>query len=251
MKPNPCIEKMRHVLDLSLEEEAVLTSFVAPRVPIAKDTDIVTQGARSDRAFVICEGWVLRHRQLADGRRQILDFLLPGDWAGLTALMFDEADHTVAAVTDLVVVPVPFADLAGLARRQPRLAFAIFWTAAQEEAVIAEHLVDVGRRSAYERVGHLYLELLSRLSLVGAARDGAFAFPLNQATLADALGLSQVHVNRTIQRLRQDGLVLVDGRRVVIPDRAALERAVDFETAYLHMGGLPVWLARRLEAAPV
>lgn len=251
MKPDPCIEKMHHVLSPSPAEEAILASILAHRVPIAKDTDIVTQGARSDRAFVIREGWALRHRQLADGRRQILDFVLPGDWAGLTAIMFDEADHTVAAVTDLVVVPVPFTVLAGLVGAHPRLALAIFWTAAQEEAVIAEHLVDVGRRSAYERVGHLYLELLSRLNLVGAARDGEFVFPLNQVTLADALGLSQVHVNRTIQRLRQDGLILVDGRRVAIPDRAALERAVGFETTYLHMGGLPAWLARRPESTPV
>ena len=103
------------------------------------------------------------------------------------------------------------------------------WQLAQEESIISEHLVNIGRRDAYTRVGHLYAELYWRLDTVGLVQDFTYTLPLSQTMLADALGLSFVHISRTIRRLRQDGLVQVNGSRVVIDDLPALERAVDFE----------------------
>jgi len=243
---SPSVLKLRHIFDISQDEERLLDPIAAHRVEMRKGSDLVVQGEPHETAYVILEGWALRHRQLADGRRQILNFLLPGDWAGLTAILFRSADHSVTAVTPVIAAPVSFADVTGLFRDHARLALGIYWTAAQEEAVVAEHLVDVGRRSAFERLGHLFLETLLRLEAVGqATTDGSFDFPLNQTALADALGLSHVHVNRTLKRLRREGLIAIEGRRARILDRRSLEQAVHFESTYLHLGGEPPWLRRR------
>ncbi len=241
---------MSQIIDLTREESAALAAISTRGTRVARGADIILQGEVDECAFLIHDGWALRHRQLADGRRQVLHFLVPGDWAGLTALMFPESDHAVTAVTDAVVATLSLRDLSALFQSHPRLGLAIYWTAAQEEAMIAEHLVNVGRRTAYERLGNLFLELLFRLQVVGHADHRAFDFPVNQAVLADALGLSQVHVNRTLQRLRKDGFVAVSDRRVVILNQAGLEQALDFESAYLHMAGPPAWLRRRISKRP-
>jgi CRP-like cAMP-binding protein len=159
--------------------------------------------------------------------------------------MFSEADNGVTAVTDAAVSALEHKDIFKLFQDHPHLGVGIFWTAAQEDAVIAEHLVDVGRRTAYERVGHMFLELFLRLQVIGATDGPSFDLPLNQVALADALGLSQVHVNRTLQRLRREGLLDIAGRRATILDQDALERAVEFERTYLHLAGLSPWLRRR------
>lgn len=243
---SPAVQKMSQVIDLTREETAALATITARGVRVARGTDIVAQGEKDECAFLVHDGWALRHRHLPDGRRQVLHFLVPGDWAGLTALMFPESDHSVTAITDVVMTSLTLADLSTLFLRHPRLALAVYWTAAQEEAVIAEHLVNVGRRSAYERLGNLLLELLFRLQVVNRADHRAFDFPVNQVALADALGLSHVHVNRTLQRMRKDGFVSITDHKVVILDQVGLERAIDFEGAYLHMAGSPAWLRHRL-----
>ncbi|HEY5598753.1 MAG TPA: Crp/Fnr family transcriptional regulator [Kiloniellales bacterium] len=247
---NPAAQKMSQVIALTPEERAALAAISRRGTRVVRGTDIILQGEVDECAFLIHDGWALRHRQLADGRRQVLHFLVPGDWAGLTALMFPESDHAVTTVTDAVVAALSLRDLATLFQSHPRLGLAIYWTAAQEEAIIAEHLVNVGRRSAYERLGNLFLELLFRLQLVGRADHRAFAFPVSQAVVADSLGLTQVHVNRTLRRLHKDGFVAVSDRRVVILDQAGLEQALDFESAYLHMAGPPAWLRRRSAQRP-
>ena len=248
MVSNPCTLKLRHIMSLSKDEEAVLAEIEDRTTPIDKATDLIVQGEKDGAIHVIRNGWALRYRHLTDGRRQILNFLLPGDWIGLTSIMFDESDHCVTTVTETVTCRLTPQDVFRLSQEQPRLAVGIYWMAAQEEAVIAEHLVDVGRRSAFERLGHMFLELFLRLEAVGVTSGNSFDFPLNQVVLADALGLSQVHVNRTLQRLRRDGLLEVNGRHATILDQPALERAVDFEKTYLHLAGLPVWLRRRFDA---
>jgi len=243
---SPGVLKLRRIFDISPEEERLLDTITARRVEVRKGGELVVQGEPDETAYVILQGWALRHRQLADGRRQILNFLLPGDWAGLTTILFHSADHSVTAVTPIVAAPVSFADMTGLFREHARLALGIYWTAAQEEAVVAEHLVDVGRRNAFERLGHLFLEILLRLEFVGqTAADGSFDFPLNQTALADSLGLSHVHVNRTLKRLRREGLVEIEGRRARILDRRGLSRVVHCESTYLRFGGEPPCLRRR------
>jgi CRP-like cAMP-binding protein len=133
-----------------------------------------------------------------------------------------------------------------LFRRHPWVGAALYWELSQEEALVAEHLVNIGRRDAYTRLGHLFAELFWRLDAVGLVQDYAYDFPLNQTLLADALALTPVHVSRTLQRLRQDGLIELNGQQIAILDLQRLEKAVHFEAAYLHLIGMPIWLRRRL-----
>jgi CRP-like cAMP-binding protein len=149
-----------------------------------------------------------------------LNILLPGDFIGFPGCLFENALYGVTALTDVVIGPVPFAVLIGLFDRYPRLAATIFWSFACEAAIYAEHLVDIGRRTALGRVAHFLLELLTRLRIVGLADEKSYRVPLTQELIADALGLSVPHVNRTLRQLRDDGLVTIEDQRVVIKRRA-------------------------------
>ncbi|HEY9548839.1 MAG TPA: Crp/Fnr family transcriptional regulator, partial [Kiloniellaceae bacterium] len=175
----------------------------------------------------------------------ILNFVLPGDFIGLFSALFAVADHSVAALTDLEVHPTDPAALVTLFGNCPRLGAAFAWAAGRDEAILAEQVVRIGRRSAYERTGHIIVELLHRLRLVGEAERDSFELPLTQEILADTLGLSIVHVNRTLRRLRENGLLRISGDRVIISDLDRLTKITEFSPHYLDAAPLP----RGIEAA--
>jgi len=189
------------------------------------------------------EGSALRYRVLRDGRRQVLNIVLPGDFIGFPGCFFESALYSVTALTDAVVSSVPLTMLIGLFERSPRLAAAIFWSFACEAALYAEHLIDVVRRSALERVAHFLLELLTRLQVVGLADERSYQMPLTQELIADALGLSVSHVSRTLRQLPEDGLLAIEEQRVVIKDIDALSALADFEKAYVSRFRLPGFAA--------
>jgi CRP-like cAMP-binding protein len=170
---------------------------------------------------------------LRDGRRQVLNIALPGDFIGFPASFFETALYSITALSDATVSWVPFARLFGLFQEHPRLAAVLFCSFSCEAAMYAEHLIDVGRRSARERVAHFLLELLTRLQAIGLADERSYRMPLTQELIGDALGLSVPHVNRTLRRLREDGLVAIERQIVAIPDLEALAAIADFEQGYL------------------
>jgi CRP-like cAMP-binding protein len=137
---------------------------------------------------------------LPDGQRQIVDFQIPGDFLGLRSVLLKFSDHSIEPVTDIEVTEILLHDLLDAFARTPRLAAAILWAASRDEAMVVEHLVDLGRRDAAERMAHFLLELGARLALVGLGSKTGFACPLTQYHLADALGLSAVHVNRVLRQ---------------------------------------------------
>ena len=152
-----------------------------------------------------------------NGSRQIIDFILPGQIIGLQAYLFKNSLYSVAAITETLLSVIPFEMIDELFERSPRLAKALFWSAGCEAAVLAEHLIDAARRSAYERVSHLLLELLVRLKGASLTNDMSFEMPLTQELIGDALSLTTVHVNRTIRSLREDKLIAIDGKVVSDP----------------------------------
>jgi CRP-like cAMP-binding protein len=200
---------------------------------VARNREIIGAGRKYDGLFVLIAGAAIRYRVLHDGRRQVLNIVLPGDFIGFPACFYEAALYTVTALGDALVSSVPFASVFGLFRQHPRLAAALFCTFSCETAMYAEHLIDVGRRSALERVAHFLLELLVRLQAIGLADERSYRLPLTQELIGDALGLSVPHVNRTLRQLREDGLVSLDGQHLVIRDLEALIALAEFERGYL------------------
>jgi CRP-like cAMP-binding protein len=195
--------------------------------------EIVSEGRRCAGLFLLTEGIAIRYRILRDGQRQILNSLLPGDFAGVTSCRFDSALYSIKTLTPASLAPIPLSKLAGLLDTHPRLAAKLFWSFAAETAILGEHLIAVGRRPAAERIAHLLLELLTRLQLVGLADERSYHLPLTQEMIGDALGLSIPYVNRVLQQLRQDGLVTIKDHCVVIEKMAELAALADFEHTYL------------------
>lgn len=240
----PLTHKLGRLIRLSPDEAAVLHNLQSATRLVRHNREIITQGRKYDALLVMIEGISVRYRILHDGRRQVLNIALPGDFIGFPACFFENAPYSIDALTDTVVAPIPFVALAGLFERQPRLAAAIFWSFSSEAAIYIEHLTDVGRRSALERVAHFLLELLTRFQVIGLADETSFPMPLTQELIGDALGLSVPHVNRTLRQLREDELASIEAHRVTIKDVEALSALADFEKSYLSRFRMPEPFAR-------
>jgi CRP-like cAMP-binding protein len=229
----PLTDKLTRLVSLSPEEITVLGDLQSTIRMVARNREIISEGRKYDGLLVLIGGVSIRYRILHDGRRQVLNVTLPGDFIGFPGCFFESALYSITAITDCVVSAVPFAQLLGFFERYPRLAATIFWSFSCEAAMYAEHLIDVGRRSALERVAHFLLELLTRLQVIGLADECSYQMPLTQELVRDVLGLSVPHVSRTLKQLRDEDLVAIEGQRVVIRNVEALSRLADFERAYL------------------
>jgi CRP-like cAMP-binding protein len=203
------------------------------RLRFAKARDIVISGNHSDCIYFNHDGWLARYKILHKGSRQILDFILPGQVFGLPACLFPHAPYSIITITQASISAIPFDMMDNVFDRDPALAKALFWSTVHEAAILAEHLTGTGRRSAYERVSHLLLELFVRLNTSHRGGKMTLSIPLTQELIADALGLSTVHVNRTLRALRQDKLIATAGRSITIVNFEAMSVLSDFERSYL------------------
>lgn len=228
---NPLTRKLRMFTDLSQREIAWLDSAMTDMKTVGPATELVRPESVGNQVYVLQAGWAYRHKALPDGRRQVLNFVLPGDFIGMRAHFFGIADHSIVTLTDATISTFSAFDIANLFQDFPKLAAAITWSAAREEAMLAEHVVRLGRRSAFERTAHLLLELLNRLQAVAVTQDQSYAFPITQQLLADTLGLSVVHINRTLQKLRLRGLIAIEDGRIVIKNIPEMERIAAFDGA--------------------
>jgi CRP-like cAMP-binding protein len=200
---------------------------------IKRRETIVTEGAQNRCVYFIVDGLMMRYRILHDGRRQIVNLLIRGDFAGVPGCFFLDALYSIKALTGTTVAVIPLERLVALFETQPRLAAKIFWFFSCDAALHAEHLVVIGRRSALERIGHFVLELLLRLQAAGLADERSFDLPLSQEVIGDALGLSSAYVNRVLRQLADERLVVIKDQKVVIGNVEELAALVDFERAYL------------------
>jgi CRP-like cAMP-binding protein len=180
-------------------------------------------------AYILQSGWACSFKLLPDGGRQIIAFPLPGDCVGLRSVLLRTSDHSFSALTDIVASSVEASRMMEIFNEHPRLGAAILWAASRDEAMVVEHLVSIGRRTAIERTAYFFLELSERLRLVGLATNKEFACPLNQYVLADALGLSAIHVNRVLRQLRERKLMTFKDRKVTILDMGRLKALAGFQ----------------------
>jgi len=198
-----------------------------------KNKDVIVAGKHCGSLFINHDGWLFRYKLLHNGNRQVLDFILPGQVFGLQACLFSRSLYSVTSVTEASVSVIPFDMIDQVFEQSPKLGKSLFWSAVCESAVLGEHLIDTARRSAYERVSHLLLELLIRLKSVNLTRRFSFEMPLTQELIGDALGLTAVHVNRTLRSLRDDKLIEIDGKWITLVDIDAMSSLCDFENSYL------------------
>ncbi|MCB2101321.1 MAG: Crp/Fnr family transcriptional regulator [Rhodobacterales bacterium] len=236
---SPLVRKLSAVADLSNDEVARLEDLHRHPRTLPPGSELVAEGDRHEASMIVVEGWAYRYKVLSNGRQQVINFLLPGDIVGPFASVIDVADHSVAAITSLRIATFEPASILELFATCPRIGVLYGWAVGRDEAILSEQVVRVGRRSAFERTAHLLLELLRRLQHVNAAGVQSFELPLTQDLLADALGLSTVHVNRTLRRLRDEGLLVLSRGWVRIPDIERLQQAAEFTPDYLEQDSLP------------
>src|SRR6476469_677173 len=208
--------------EFSAEELAFVKQFKTDELRVDPGISFLREGARSEQLYTVLSGWAFRYKMLDDGRRQILNYALPADMVGLQGALMNEMEHSVEALTPLTLCVFPRTKLWDLYSRFPSLAFDITWLAAREEQLIDQHLLSVGRRSALERTAYLLLHLFVRAQEAGMVKDNTIQFPFTQQHLADTLGMSLVHTNKTLKRLLQSNAVRWKDRVFELVDRASL-----------------------------
>jgi len=208
--------------EFTAEELSFVKEFKVDELRVEPGASFLREGTRSEHLYTVLSGWAFRYKMLDDGRRQILNYALPADMVGLQGALMHEMEHSVEALTPLVLCVFPRTKLWDLYSRFPSLAFDVTWLAAREEQLIDEHLVSLGRRTALERAAYLLLHLFVRADESGLVKNGAIQFPFTQLHLADTLGMSLVHTNKTLKRLYLSKAVRWKDRVFEMVDRPAL-----------------------------
>lgn len=213
---------------LADEDRALVESLRLPQIHRTAGSVLISEGQKGAPLFTLFSGWAYRFKTLKDGRRQILNFLLPGDFIGLQEKVTEASMHGVEALTDVWLCPFRRDALWQVHRAAPALGYAITWLAAHEEALVDDNLLSVGRRSAPERIATLLLVLYKRAeALLDAKPVGGIFFPLTQQMIADAMGLSLPHTHRTLRLLERAGLHRIRDGRLEILNPTALEQLAD------------------------
>jgi CRP-like cAMP-binding protein len=226
--------KLNAFVPLSPEETYCLEGLQIPTSNVKRGQQLVHEGQTGQKVFILQAGWACSYKDLPSGGRQIISFPIAGDCVGLRSALLRTADHSFEVLTDAVVSTVDGSRMLQTFSDFPRLGAAILWAASRDEAMVVEHLVSVGRRSAIERTAHFFMELAERLNLIGLATETEFKCPLSQYVLADALGLSAIHVNRVLRQLRELDLLTVQRGKVRIHDLSGLRKLSGFRGGYLN-----------------
>ncbi len=236
---SPLTRKLSAFVALSPNDLGVLERLHQRRRSFVAGRDLVHQGQSDQAAYILASGWVCSYKLQPDGTRQIVDFQIAGDFLGLRSVLLRTSDHSFEPIVDIQAVEVMASDLIDAFEQTPRLATAILWAASRDEAMVVEHLVGMGQRDAEARMAHFLLELGAKLALVGLGSRDGYDCPLTQYHLADALGLSAVHVNRVLRKLREDGLATFRNGRVTFDAFDRLAALAEFDPAYMdHTGPL-------------
>ncbi|MCJ2087178.1 Crp/Fnr family transcriptional regulator [Methylobacterium sp. E-005] len=232
---NPLIMKLEYGARLTDEDRAVLHDLTRRTRRVARRMDISPEGERPENVHLVVEGFACRYKTLADGRRQIMAFLVPGDFCDLHVAILGEMDHSIGTSWGCTIVDIPRSVIEHLTAHHPRITRALWWATLVDEGTLRAWLVNMGQRAADRQMAHLVCELLVRLRVVGLVSEDSFEFPMTQDDLGDALGISSVHVNRVLQDLRGQGLLEWRRKRMRIPNAARLMAFAEFDPKYLHL----------------
>lgn len=233
--PNPLLRKLEHLHPLSETEKRVLESACRRTLALAADRDIVREGDRPGDCNLLLEGVVCRYKDIADGKRQILSFQFPGDIFDTQSFILRVMDHSIGTLTPCKIALIAHETMLDITEGYPRIARALWKDTLVDAAMLREMITSIGRRTAVERIAHLMCEIFVRLQAVGLAREDRIDWPFTQVELGDALGLSVVHINRTLQQLRKANLLTLKNAVLVIHDWDGLKGAAHFDPGYLHL----------------
>lgn len=197
--------------------------------------DLIREGDKPENVLLILDGFACRYKVLPHGQRQIMALLVPGDFCDLNVFILDEMDHAIGTISACQVVDIPRQAIDEITSDHADIARAFWWCSLVDGAVLREWLVNIGGRLPPQRIAHLLCELLMRLEAVGRVTDNAYAFPLTQTQIAESMGLSDVHVNRTLRDLRAQSLIHLKRRVLTILDVDRLKAFCDFTPNYLHL----------------
>ncbi|MBZ5486854.1 Crp/Fnr family transcriptional regulator [Halomonas aquamarina] len=229
------IRKLESIFKLTSEEEQALRDLPIQTKDIATNQNIVKVGDQPGQCFFISEGFTCVHKVSAEGKRQIIAIHVPGDIPDLQSLHLQVLDINISTITPCKLGFIKHADLYQLCDRYPRIGAALWRETLVHASIFREWLLNIGQRDAYSRVAHLICELMLRLKAVGLVEEQTFKMPITQAEIADASGITPVHVNRVLQALRSDGLISTHRQQITIPDWEKIQQAGEFDPLYLHI----------------
>jgi CRP-like cAMP-binding protein len=226
---HPFATRLSRLMTFGKNDLRNLERIIVAEQMIKKKTDLVVIGDEFRNLCFVRDGYAIRYKVLRNGKRQILNVILPGDVIGFPVSFFDRSIYSVVAVTDLAYSVCSLDSYVGLCYEHPQFGLALSWLAAHEAAIYAEHIVDLGRRTPPERLAHFLLEIHARLLAVGYAEAMTFQLPFSQEVMADVLGLSVPHLNRVMQQLRAEQLIVSQARRIEFTDMARLQTLAQYQ----------------------
>ena len=232
---NPLICKLERGAELNDEDRATLEEVIRHPRKIGPRENVIGEGEAPQNVQLVLEGFACRYKVLPNGRRQIMAFLIPGDFCDFQVAILGAMDHGIATLTPCTMVRIPHETIEELTAHHPRITRAFWWCTLVDEAILREWLVNMGQRPANRQMAHFLCELLVRLQTVGRATANSFVFPLTQEEFGDALGLSIVHTNRSLHYFRREDLVVLRGGTLTMPDVDRLKAFAGFNANYLHL----------------
>ena len=247
MQIKPLHHQLENLQCLQPDDFNTLNGLLSQGETILPGKLLVIEGENLSRVLLLTKGWAIRYKSIPDGRRQILNFLLPGDIVGFFSLLFKNSEYGVEKLKQATTSSFKPVQLLEAFKEAPRLAVSLSWLAGQDERQLDEQIMRIGRRNAVERMAHLFIELHYRLFLAGITDEDAQRFPLTQNILADTLGMSHVHANRSFKTLARNGLVSLHDGVIVLLKPAALAEVANFDGSYLEQQPLPVTIKRELQ----
>lgn len=229
------IRKLESQISLTAVEKQALQALPVQTQDVKSNQDIVKMGEQPTHCCLLLEGFSCVYKLTLEGKRQIMSLHIPGDMPDLQSLHLNVIDINIASLSPCKLGFIKHEDLHLLFERHPRLTTAFWHETLVDASIFREWLLNVGQREGYSRIAHIICELMLRLEAVGLIEDHTFYMPITQAELADATGMTPVHVNRVLQALRNDGLIKINRRKITIPNWQKLQEAGEFDSLYLHL----------------
>jgi CRP-like cAMP-binding protein len=234
MPTTPLLRRLEAIGAPTQDERDLLANLPGTTKHYAAHQDIVREGDRPSNVCLVLEGMACRYKHSADGKRHILSFHIPGDIPDIQSLFIDVMDHSLGTLTPCTVMAIPHARMCSIIDAHPRIAH-VLWRECLIDAALFREWILVRGRQAHMRIAHLLCEHFARMDAVGLTNGDSCALPITQAQIGDALGLTNVHVNRTLQELRDENLLRLEKGTLTILDQEGLKAAGEFDPQYLHL----------------